>query len=119
MTYKKILESMIRTESMNWIESLLADSSIQYRFVSGDDAVIERDDDGSFVWSCRVKVYTEDYCQYTVEAGGTVDDMLGICKSVVWDENHMIVWMARQGTREALGIEQFKLRSEEKYPMPF
>lgn len=119
MTYKKCLEHLITVKSRKWIESLLAESSIQYRFVSCDDAVIEKDDDGSFLWTCRVHVHTGEYGHEVVDVGGTVDDLVGICKSVVWDVNHMIVWMSSKGTREALGIEQFKLRSEERYPMPF
>ena len=119
MTYKKCLEHLITVKSRKWIESLLAESSIQHRFVSCDDAVIERDDDGSFVWSCRVHVHTGEYGHEVVNVGGTVDDLIGICKSVVWDVNNMIVWASSKGTREALGIDHFCLRSEQKCQTSF
>lgn len=108
MTYKKIVESMLRTSAEQWVKDLMRKNLIGYRWIDSDTPHMEaRKDD--ILYDVKITVTMFDYQKKTLFVGGCVDDYIGISNSVIWDENGHILWMAVEKTRESLGITEFKI----------
>ena len=112
MTYKAIVKEMIRAEAKGWLESVLEQHLINYRFMdsgSVTEMYIDKEQDTVY-WAVKVSLNMAVFGPDTVvKVGGTADDLLGICCSVIWDGNGNIIWMANKDTRGSLGITEFKL----------
>lgn len=111
MTYKQVVSGFLRRDSQNWVEKLLDNSGIKYKFAEAAEPELEKHDDPKyfgFYYTVPVKIYTNWYIFETVLVGGTVSDS-GIYHSVVWNEMKEILWMSVESTRKDLGIEEFKL----------
>lgn len=109
MTYKTIVANMVREDSRNWLKKLLGDNNIEYKWVDTDNPDLQKEGNDNILYSCEIRVYREKYRPQTVTIGGTVDDILGICHSVIWNEKHDIIWMSREETRKSLGIDKFEI----------
>lgn len=109
MTYKAIVRNMIRHESEKWVQKLLAEYNIEHKFTTVGCIEMENDKEKDVIyWTTGIGVWVPGG-YVTLEVGGTADDILGICKSVIWDEKHNIIWMGAKETREQLGITEFKI----------
>lgn len=109
MTYKSIVTAMIEKDSQNWIEGLLGKHDIEFRWTETEIKELKYNK-YDYLYVCNVKVIFPNYKRVVLEVGGTVDDILGICHSVIWNEDgNQIVWMNQEKTREQLGIEEFKI----------
>lgn len=110
-TYKKVVEFLIVQKSKQWIEELLTENNIGYKFISIKSKVeFEREkDDPNIYWTSQIDICFD--CGFkTIYVGGTADDFIGISESVIWDsEQREILWMANETTRKNLGISQFKI----------
>ena len=114
MTYKAIVKEMIRREAERWICSLLDENNISYKWTSSEITDIKADKDfNGFLWEAKVDVCgipgQRVYC-IPLYVGGSVDDMIGICPSVIWSaDKKTIIWMSSEKTRENLGITEFRI----------
>lgn len=111
MTYKAIVKNMIEIKAGNWVEKLLKENNIEYKWTEEEVTNLENDkESNTILYTCTVTITLEAYNKVVVLVGGTADDMCGICTSVIWDENHdNIIWMSVAETRNELGINEFKL----------
>ena len=107
MNYKKILASIIEREATDWINELMISNQINGNALS-ESIIFEYDKESSqYLWEVRVRIIGQSN---TVIVGGTVNDYLGIVKSVVWNNNKSIIlWMASLATRQYLGITEFNI----------
>lgn len=109
MTYKKIVYGMIDRDSRQWVEKVLKDHGIEYKWVSAlTEVKTEPDKDMGFLYECAIEITLEKCIHKTVIVGGVVDEY-AIHHSVIWNEKRQIIWMAVEKTREALGITEFKV----------
>lgn len=111
MTYKKIVKSMVQQNAVNWFEKLMSENGFEC-FVFVNDVEFENDKEKDTIfWTVKVDVYfkSDVGVRKYYEIGGTVDDLCGICCSVIWDNNHEIIWMSVKESREALGIKELKI----------
>lgn len=114
MTYKAIVKEMIRREAERWVCSIMDENNISYKWTSSETTDIEADKDSNgFLWEAKVDVYGRPGCgngYIRMLVGGSVDDMIGICCSVIWSaDKKTIIWMASEETRKDLGITEFRL----------
>ena len=111
MTYKKIVEELIRAKANKWVRELLEENGIEYRFVTVGNAEMENDKERDTIfWHVPVEVVKEDYHHVSLTVGGTADDTCGICRSVIYRGSSLnVIWMEVEETREQLGIEEFKI----------
>lgn len=109
MTYKKIVEGLVERDSRDWVEKLLCEMNIPYKYIFVDVAELEKDKDNPYwiYYTCKTDVYLSDYEYKHIEVGGTVDSM-GVSHSVIWNANRKIIWMSVEKTRQDLGITEFK-----------
>ena len=107
MTYKAIVDGLIRRDSMEWVEGLLKESGIAYKWVH-DCGVNFEPEKEQILYDILLEIVLPDYATVYVRVGGTVSDV-GIFHSVIWDREHEIIWMSVEKTRDALGIEEFKI----------
>lgn len=110
MTYKAIVKNMIAEAADAWVRDLMKEAGIRFDWTSTEVAKLE-DEKHSILWTAYVDVVdrADGYTHRFAEVGGTVDDMIGICCSVIFDEKHNPIWFAVPDTRKAFGIEEFKL----------
>ena len=113
MTYKKVLQSLIEREASKWLEEVLVEQGYKVKFCFYDTVESENCKEyDSILWEVKCDVMFEGrpcYNHYIV--GGSADDLLGICCSVIWDEDKSnILWMANEETRKDLGIIAFGKR---------
>lgn len=110
MTYKAIVERMVERKAETWVRDLLNESGFNYDWTGAEIAPMENEK-WHFSWTVNVDITSrkDGYSHRYVVVGGTVDDLVGICCSCIWDENHNIIWMAVPETRKALGIKEFKI----------
>ena len=113
MTYKKIVAAMIESDARTWIENILEGTDYENALVFNTDPVkfeYNKEHD-HFFWTVKFNISPRrGYMIYSVIAGGTVDDLCGICCSVLWAEDgREIIWMNQPDTRKALGIDCFRL----------
>ena len=110
MTYKAIVENLIRTEAQNWIEKLLEDNNIKYSYTFSDGVKMENDKDkGQIYWDATFDIILSSYERAKLTVGGTADDYFGICKSVIWNNQGKIIWMSTDEARKELNINEFKV----------
>lgn len=110
MTYKAIVKGMIERKSQKWVESLLAKNHIEYKRTSVDCCELENSKKEDVIyWNTRIKIVDPDYNYIFLDVGGTADDICGICTSVIWNEEHRIIWMHVKETRNQLNITEFKI----------
>ena len=110
MTYKKIVERMIEMSVCRWVANLLVEYDIDYKYITPEISNIEKEGNLHYQWEVEVKIALPDYRKVTVIAGGTVDDIVGICNSVIWNyDKKKILWMGAESTRKKLGIMEFKI----------
>ena len=116
MTYKKLAIELIRREADKWLEEVLKENGVCYHWVHTSDPTIEDcKEKDMFYWDCRANVVLSDSPKYEtvrVIIGGTADDLVGVCSSVLWNEDKKILWMSVAKTREQLGIEKLDLKGE-------
>ena len=113
MTYKAIVKEMVRREAERWIRTLLDENNILYKWTSSEITDIKADKDSNgFLWEVKVDVCGIPGRNYvnTIYVGGSVDDVIGICCSVIWSaDRKTIIWMASEETREDLNIKKFRI----------
>ena len=114
MTYKAIVKEMIRREAERWVCSIMDENNISYKWTSSEISDIKMDKDyNSFLWEVKVDVCGipgQRVYSLPLYIGGSVDDMIGICCSVIWSmDKRKIIWMASEETRKDLNITEFKL----------
>jgi len=110
MTYKAIVKELIKMEAMGWLENLMKEHGIDFMWTCGTVTEMENDKQSdSILWTVEVGVTLPGYEKVTVKVGGTSDDLIPVCCSVIQDKGHNILWMASPSTRENLGIEKFKI----------
>lgn len=108
MTYKKIVEGMVRRDSIDWVEELLNEHDIKFKWVWDCGVNFEQEKELVY-YDILCEVIMSDYYKVYVMVGGTIDDS-GIAHSVVWDaDKKNIIWMEAKETREFLGISEFKI----------
>ncbi len=114
MTYKAIVEGMTRGIAKQWVQQLLDDNGIKYRWVDCDEASFENDRP-NLLWTCKVDIVLENYVHRSVIVGGSADDMIGICCSAIWRDigeqslGKEPIWMNSCKSRWSLGIKEFRL----------
>ena len=105
MTFKAIVKFMVGKEATEAIENLLKENGIEYKFALTEGVEFEKEYNIHFLWTVGVKIHFERHsCTYKI--GGTVDDLLGICVSCVWN-NDELVWLFNPESRKAMGFERF------------
>lgn len=107
MTYKAIVKRMVENEATNWLEKVLKENDINYKYTITNDTIFENEKD-TFLYKTEIEIRISVYT-VSVVVGGTVDDTCGICTSVIWNDNHKILWMNTEEARKALGIEKFEI----------
>lgn len=109
MTYKKIVEGMVGLEAERYITQLLEKNGIDYKWTDSHVDSMKIDDDTCY-WTVRVGITGLDYHTKYVVVGGTVDDMLGVCTSVVWTpDKKKVLWFTVESTREFFKIKKFEI----------
>lgn len=115
MTYKAIVKELVRQKAIRWIYDLLEEHEISHRYTFAKvvDMHIDKDSDG-ILWEVKVDVYGAPGCGLigytTVYAGGSADELIGICPSVIWSsDKKTIIWMASEQTRKDLNITEFRI----------
>lgn len=114
MTYKKIVKNLIREEADKLVREALKESGIEYRYTTAfdEDVKMENDKDTDQIfWDAIVRVTTQEWREATYKVGGTADDCVGICASVIWDahEDYKALWYAVKSTREFFDIKALKI----------
>ena len=113
MTYKKLAMELVRKGVSKWIEDVLTENGIDYKYVFADDPIMKNDKkQDCFYWDCTAEIMLPNYETIKVIAGGTADDMIGVSESVLWNANKRILWMSVKGAREQLGITELNLKGE-------
>lgn len=113
MTYKRLAMELVRRAVRKWIEEVLTENAIDYKWVSTNDPTMQNDKKQScFYWDCTAEIMLPNYETITVIAGGTADDLIGISESVLWNANKKILWMSVAETRKQLGITELNLKGE-------
>ena len=114
MTYKAIVKELVRQDAEHWVRNLLHINKISHKWTSSEIADIKADKEyNGFLWEAKVKVCgipgARNYVT-TIYVGGSVDDMIGICCSVIWSaDKKTIIWMASEETRKDLNITEFRI----------
>lgn len=115
MTYKKIVQSMVEDKARFFVSHALEynDYKEDEFFLFTRDVNFEHDKESdTILWDVDIDIHIrKDPLTYRVRVGGTVDDMCGVCYSVIWNRKqfHEIMWMSASRTREELGIDKFDL----------
>lgn len=110
MTYKKIVEMLVEDKAKSWLEKVLGDNLVDYDYIFVEGSTLENwKEPDTILWETVLTVKT-DGIRRGVIIGGTVDDITGICPSVIWNAKKDILWMAVEKTREDLGIERFEFK---------
>lgn len=111
MTYKAIVSNLVSDAAMEWVKAVLKENGVEYRWVYAATPKIERGSAyGGFLWEAEATVSFEGRPSVTVIVGGTVDDLVGICCSVMWNESKTeTLWMSVEDTRQCLGITELKI----------
>ena len=112
MTYKAIVKELIRNDAKAWVEKLLKENGIAFRYTHSETTELEHDkESNSILWTAKIEIKMEGQATLlTVYAGGTADDLLGICHSVIWNsDKKKILWMSSYDTRKSLGIKAFQI----------
>lgn len=112
-TYKSIVECMVEESAIAWVKEILDKEKIGHTFVDACHVAFEHDNNcGHYMWEVNVSIVQPGpgYRHKYIVVGGTVDDIVGICNSCIWDaEKKKILWMNVEKTRESLGITRFVL----------
>lgn len=110
MTYKAIVSNLVSDATREWVKAVLKENGVEYKWVYAGTPKIEKGSAYGFLWEAEATVYFEDRPSVTVIVGGTVDDLVGICCSVMWDESKTnTLWMSVEDTRRCLGITELKI----------
>lgn len=115
MTYKAIVKEMVREKARKWVNSLLNENNISYEYTLTANIDIKLDKESDcFLWEVIADIYGIPGCgrlgYIRVCVGGSADDLLGICCSVIWSsDKKTIIWMASDETRKDLNITEFKI----------
>ena len=111
VTYKRIVKMLVEQEANAWLKKVLKENKVEYLFLSTSDPTMEIDKEiDSYLWEMKAEVYMDRYLKHEVIVGGTVDDLCGVCCSVIWNNGKKdTIWMAVPKIREALEIKEFKL----------
>ena len=112
MTYKAIVKELIRNDAKAWVEKLLNENGIAFRYTLSETSELKHDkESNTILWTAKIEIKMEGQRDLlTVYAGGTADDFLGICHSVLWNKDmKKILWMANYDTRKSLGIKTFQI----------
>jgi hypothetical protein len=110
MTYKKIVEGMVESSARKWVEELLEKSGFD-AFLFGANVEVKKDPDAPFwmLWTVELDVHDRNSIMtYHISVGGTVDES-GVCNSVIWNSKGHNIWFNNADTREAFGINEFKV----------
>lgn len=109
MTYKKIVNEMLKRDSVEWVRELMKKNNIDHRWIDAGDPYIERRTD-DMLYSVKLTVTMRDYEKKELEVGGSIDDLIGLCHSCVLDaSNGHILWMNVPDTRKLIGITEFQM----------
>ena len=112
MTYKKAVGAILENSASDWVKKVMDENNVEYRYAYGDikDMYIEKD---TIFYTVTVTISKRGPIgmrDVKVDVGGVISDCLGeINHSVIWDEDHNIIWMAVEKTRKELGITELKI----------
>ena len=114
MTYQAIVKELVREKAIKWIYDLLKENGYTYKYVLSETVNIEKcKDSDCFLWDFFADIYGIPGCgrlgYIRVRVGGSVDDLLGICCSVIWSADKSIIWMSSEETRKDLNITEFRI----------
>lgn len=110
MTYKRLAIELVRRSAITWLEETLEQNNIEYQLIVADDPIMVNDKKDVFYFDCNMRIIFPTNKHINVIVGGTADDMLGVCNSVLWDENKKVLWMSVAETRKQLGITELNLK---------
>lgn len=110
-TYKNLLAVLVEESAREWVEEVLKAHGVEFKWTYAE--MKEMHLDGVYAYyTVRVSVtrmfgsfHTDTY----LEVGGVVGELNGISNSVIWDDEHNIIWMATESARTDLGIKEFKI----------
>lgn len=109
MTFKKIVEAMVKEDGVTWFRYILAENSVAYRFLQVKSINFEQEEHKLYYyWTIRVLVLLEDCTQKVFYIDGTADEY-GIDHTIIRDDNHHFLWADLEKTRKDLGITEFKI----------
>lgn len=114
MTYKGIIEMMIERESINWVEDLLKKNGFENYCTIGNGVEITKDKRVDyFLFDAKIKVFGLEIGvnnEKQLIIGGTVDDTIGICTSVIWNaDKSKVIWTSASDTRDLFKITDFEI----------
>lgn len=111
MTYKAIVSNLVSDATREWVKAVLKENRVEYKWVYASTPKIDKYDSYTgYMWETRAQIYFDGRPTATVIVGGTVDDLVGICCSVMWDESKTeTLWMSVEDTRQFLGITELKI----------
>lgn len=112
MTYKAVVMNMVEVDSKDYILNLLKENHEEvFKCIMFMDAeVIQMENAGEeFLYRVQVKATNRYGHVLKLDVGGTIDDLFGILHSVVWDSKGNTIWYESKGTRETVGIKEFKI----------
>lgn len=106
MTFKKIVERMIRKDSENWVQDLLMEFGNDSIHVAAEDIKFEDLADGK-VYSCKVEILNAFNMPYDiVEVLGKITDRV---RHIQIMRNGNIIWHDSRFVREDMGIKEFRI----------
>lgn len=112
ITFEKIVSDMVCRDAREWVGRLLDENGIEYAYTEADAAASFHEEEfGFYTYTCTVVVTMARYLpKIYLEVGGTVDGA-GILHSVIWrkDEEHKIIWLEVEESRQVLQIEKFRI----------
>lgn len=102
MTYKSIVENLITEDAEKFLQEALNKSAIEFKYTTPEKVTMDRNkEDDTIYWEATFTV-KKDFLDWTpVIVGGTCDDIIGICSSVIWDESYHPLWFSQKSSREA------------------
>ena len=114
LTFKSIVIGYIRRDSQEWLESIMKNHSVNFKWTETSSNVNLERSSAHYYYDCPCQIVLETGETVSVIVGGVIDDD-NIYHSVVYAENKTdILWMKQEKSRIHLGIETFSLDSRNK-----
>lgn len=108
MTFKKIVGGMVERVANKWVNDLLNENGIIFRWTDAEVTEMNTSDKYSMYWTVKVSVMLQGYIKVDLFVGGTADEY-DFYPSVIWNDKHDEIWVATESTRKILGIDEFKI----------
>ena len=112
MTFKKIVESYVKTTCQEYVRKLCKQYAIPAYFVDAEDVTFQSDKNW-FTFDCEIRIFAQsgDYFNgnyKTVFVGGTIDEW-DCLTSCIRTPEYKYIWFEVEKTRQALEINEFKI----------